>query len=488
STSRAPARCTASKMIELGSPPSAPRTMSAPTRSAHSSSCSAAAARNVSPAAMRTERPSSRSRFATLPIVVVLPTPFTPTNNHTLGAPGVNCSVRSPARRAFISRFTASTSCAGSVMPSSLTRARTASRSSVVSVTPTSARSNASSRSSHVVSSIFARERKSAKTLRAFASRSRNDGLTATSGGAGGASVSASSISATVASSSSDGASAVVVPVIGRGGAGGSSSGPRRGRRATRIAVPPITIRTTTTKTMVPAFMPRKLPSEGLLRFRRAQRDLHGLLRAVALEHDDDHAVTDERRRRGVGADAEEGELDRLARDELVRHRLREVDRDQEAHPRVRAALRDDRVGDPEHTALAVGDRATRVARVDRCIDLYHVDGAAGGLLRAVDGADDAGGDRLLEPERAADGDRRLTDLDLHPEREAGDVEPAAGVDLHHGDVAGVVAADHVTLLHGAVGETHADGLARVADDVRGGEDVALVAVDHAGAEAGVRL
>src|SRR5581483_8018210 len=103
-------------------------------------------------------------------------------------------------------------------------------------------------------------------------------------------------------------------------------------------------------------------------------------------------------------------------------------------------------------------------------------------------GADDAGGDRLLEPERAVDGDRRLTDLDLHPEREAGDVEPAAGGDLHHGDVAGAVAADHVTLLHGAVGETHADGLARVADYVRGGEDVALVAVDHAGAEAGVRL
>ena len=64
----AAARCTASKMTELGSPPSAPRTRSAPARSAQVSSCSAAAARNVSPAAITTERPSSACRLPTLPI------------------------------------------------------------------------------------------------------------------------------------------------------------------------------------------------------------------------------------------------------------------------------------------------------------------------------------------------------------------------------------------------------------------------------------
>ena len=85
SAPRAAARCTASKMTELGSPPSAPRTRSAPARSAHVSSCSAAAARNVSPAAITTVWPASACRLPTLPIVVVLPTPFTPDEQPHVG-------------------------------------------------------------------------------------------------------------------------------------------------------------------------------------------------------------------------------------------------------------------------------------------------------------------------------------------------------------------------------------------------------------------
>ncbi len=84
---RAPARWTASKITELGSPPSAPRTLSAPTRSAQCWSCSAAAARKVSPAARITERPSAIWCLASLPMVVVLPTPLTPTKSHTFGWP-----------------------------------------------------------------------------------------------------------------------------------------------------------------------------------------------------------------------------------------------------------------------------------------------------------------------------------------------------------------------------------------------------------------
>src|SRR5205085_123338 len=78
STSRAAARSTASKTTAPGSPPSLPRTNWAPTRFDHSSNCSAAAARNVSPAAMITLRPSADCHMPTLPIVVVLPTPLTP--------------------------------------------------------------------------------------------------------------------------------------------------------------------------------------------------------------------------------------------------------------------------------------------------------------------------------------------------------------------------------------------------------------------------
>ena len=50
-----------------------------------SPSCSAAAARNVSPATSITRLPSLRSRVASLPIVVVLPLPFTPTTRTTAG-------------------------------------------------------------------------------------------------------------------------------------------------------------------------------------------------------------------------------------------------------------------------------------------------------------------------------------------------------------------------------------------------------------------
>ncbi len=44
-----------------------------------------AAARKVSPAASITERPSARSRAASLPIVVVLPEPLTPATRTTNG-------------------------------------------------------------------------------------------------------------------------------------------------------------------------------------------------------------------------------------------------------------------------------------------------------------------------------------------------------------------------------------------------------------------
>ena len=54
-------------------------------RSAHTVSCSAAAARKVSPAQSITRRPMDWKRSASLPMVVVLPTPFTPTISMTMG-------------------------------------------------------------------------------------------------------------------------------------------------------------------------------------------------------------------------------------------------------------------------------------------------------------------------------------------------------------------------------------------------------------------
>ena len=77
---------TASKAIEAGSPPSGPRTVRAPTRSPQVWSWSAAAARKVSAAPSTTDLPSATRTRASLPVVVVLPVPLTPT---TMTTPGV---------------------------------------------------------------------------------------------------------------------------------------------------------------------------------------------------------------------------------------------------------------------------------------------------------------------------------------------------------------------------------------------------------------
>ena len=141
-------------MTELGSPPSAPRTNSAPERSAQVPNCSAAAARKVSPAASTNERPSCACCADTLPMVVVLPTPFTPTNNHTLIRPSSSCakfnSRCAPSRRDVISRCNARSNSSGVVISLAFTRPRKEFSSSSVTPIPTSAFNNASSRSSHV--------------------------------------------------------------------------------------------------------------------------------------------------------------------------------------------------------------------------------------------------------------------------------------------------------------------------------------------------
>ncbi len=77
--------CSASKASPEASAPWLPETTSAPVRSPQTLSCSIAAARKVSPAASMTDRPSARNLAASLPIVVVLPEPLTPTIRITNG-------------------------------------------------------------------------------------------------------------------------------------------------------------------------------------------------------------------------------------------------------------------------------------------------------------------------------------------------------------------------------------------------------------------
>ena len=166
-------------------------------------------------------RPASTCCLASLPIVVVLPTPLTPTNIHTLVAPSSSASKfndrSDPASRDFISASSASSSAAGSVISLSLTRVRSPPSSSSAMLTPISARSNASSNSSNDSSVIADRlstpEMAPAKVERALASRSR-------SVPAGG--------SSTTGSSATAGSSTSVSPVdnssAGRGGAAGCAA------------------------------------------------------------------------------------------------------------------------------------------------------------------------------------------------------------------------------------------------------------------------
>src|SRR5512141_1152885 len=146
SVPRAFAARTASNATAEESAPSLWRTMSAPASEAHTASCSMAAARKVSEAARRTVCPSARSPLATFPIVVVFPTPFTPTTRTTNGYGGTtfNGIMRGARVSATILRKRARSA---SVSGSSPRRhaSRSASTYSAESSAPTSARINASS-------------------------------------------------------------------------------------------------------------------------------------------------------------------------------------------------------------------------------------------------------------------------------------------------------------------------------------------------------
>ena len=157
---RAFAACTASKMTDDGSPPSAPRMISAPERSAHVASCSPAAARKVSPAAIITVRPSAVCCAEIFPMLVVLPAPLTPTISQMFG-PSMVASKRSSrsveTKCALMSWRNASISCCGDTISLLFTLARSGCINSWATRTPTSARNSASSNSSHVVSEISLR-------------------------------------------------------------------------------------------------------------------------------------------------------------------------------------------------------------------------------------------------------------------------------------------------------------------------------------------
>ena len=100
----------------------------------------------------------------------------------------------------------------------------------------------------------------------------------------------------------------------------------------------------------------------------------------------------------------------------------------------------------------------------------------------AVQRADDARGDRLLEAEGAADRNHAVTDFQLRRVAELERLERGRrGVDVEDRDVGRRVAADDRRVVGLAVPEGHLDRLGAV-DDVLVRDHVALLVVDEAGA------
>ena len=111
-----------------GSAPGACATMSTPALSAQIRSWSLAAARNVSAAARTTRLPAAAPRVASLPMVVVLPVPLTPTIRTTAGRVSWTES-RQPASRGTNSEVSSRRTAAAA--PSGAPRSRARSTTSV---------------------------------------------------------------------------------------------------------------------------------------------------------------------------------------------------------------------------------------------------------------------------------------------------------------------------------------------------------------------
>ena len=188
--------------------------------------------------------------------------------------------------------------------------------------------------------------------------------------------------------------------------------------------------------------------------------------------------------RRQVGAaDADERVLDLARGDQLLGDLLGGVDRDREADADVAARLTglDLRV-DPDHLALGVDQRTARVAGVDRRVGLDRVldREPVRGVDLALDRGDDPRGGRAVEPERVADRDHGIADLDPGRGAELERLQLlGAGIDLEHGDVGRGIGADDLGVEGLAVLAADPDGdLIGALDDVGVGEDVA-VGIDH---------
>ena len=149
------AEAIASNTTAAGSPDSCAITVTL-LRSPQTASCSRAAARKVSPAARMTFLPIACKWCVSLPILVVLPAPFTPATISTSGRwPSISSSFSSGCNNSVSTCLSAARTPCASSMRSFLIFARSACMICSVALTPTSAISKASSSDSNSASSTF---------------------------------------------------------------------------------------------------------------------------------------------------------------------------------------------------------------------------------------------------------------------------------------------------------------------------------------------
>ena len=131
-----------------------------------------------------------------------------------------------------------------------------------------------------------------------------------------------------------------------------------------------------------------------------------------------------------------------------------------------------------------IQQRPARIAGIDRGVGLDHVRdlAAAAGRQPALERADDAAGQRLVEPERVADRKRRLADLEFARTAQRHRRGQLAGVpDPQHREVVVGRDANDLGLRHLPRGKTNRD-LAAVLHHVIVGDDMAGIVPDEAGA------
>ena len=168
--------------------------------------------------------------------------------------------------------------------------------------------------------------------------------------------------------------------------------------------------------------------------------------------------------------------------DDLIHHALGKIDGNRKTHALIAAAAGKNGGVDADEFALGVDQRAAGIARVDSGVGLDEIFVVLNAEIGAAGGADDAHGDGLADAEGIADGESEIADFYLGriAERNGGEM---VGVDFQHGDVGLGIAADDVGGEFTLVAQGNFD-VGGAIDHVIVGEDVAVGADDHAGAEA----